>query len=226
MPKASLRYLREQWYALARRCPRMAAFVIKAAKFAQDGFLRDSEFFEFNVRFSGRMPRSVFWCTMGGLLLVFVLVKLFLALALLLLGGLLYIGSPFFLSVSWASNALNFLYMSCVFIGDSFLFLSKIWLLLAALSATVRRVRDAGFSARYLPLAPFICFLKSKPATNVCDPTPSGTNREVAPVPSAPSLEPVPTHPQPPPKLCPLCRGTGMTATGFTCPQCGGSGKA
>ncbi len=232
MPKASLRYLHEQWDAFTLRCPRMAAFIKKVAVLVQNGFLRDSELFEFNVRFSGRIPRSVYWCTMGGLFVMLVLVKLFLALLLFLLGGLLYIVGPSLLSVSWTPSALNFLYMGCVFIGDSFFFLFKIWLLLVAISATVRRVRDAGFSVHYLPLAPFICFLKSKPEKNEWSQTLRITtdanvaDEWVVPASSTPSPEPVPSLPQPPPKLCPLCRGKGKTATGFTCPQCGGSGKA
>ena len=60
----------EYWGSFAGRHPHLAAYGEKLADYAHHGIMRDSESVEFNVHFTGRMPRLTFWLTTTGLALM------------------------------------------------------------------------------------------------------------------------------------------------------------
>ncbi len=226
----------EYWGSFAGRHPHLAAYGEKLADYAHNGIMRDSESVEFNVHFTGRMPRLTFWLTTTGLALmaltalVAVRITLWavaqvLNLMSLLAGGLLE---------DWLKMFLRGLRVACTGIGLTLLYLFVAWLLIVAVSAAVRRMHDIGKSGWHalialipgigLPIFAVMCCVES-----VDNEEGSTSPDDEAPLNDEEAVE-VPSHSENPTAQqsvsCSLCHGEGKLPNGFLCPQCGGSGKA
>ena len=211
------------------RQERWASLYRKLCDYAVNGFFRDSDSFEINVHFQGRMGMSKYWLTILLAALIGCVAKIivsFLVYALSLLFDLLNV-----LLGSFCANIVvalvSILLMLLEFLTGIFCF----WLFLVCISATVRRLRDAGYSPWLILLGLtgvivvlILCCLESAQDADDTEqePTPSQPAEPIQPA----ELPPVPSPAPEPVSLCPLCHGEGKNAAGFICPQCGGSGKA
>ena len=226
----------ERWRSFAGRHPHVARYAGKLANYAQNGIMRDSEAVEFNVRFTGRMPRQTFWLTIIGLALmalaalVAVRITLWVGVQLLnivelMVGGLLEDLLKF---------VLHGFRVACVSIGYTLLYLFIAWLLIVAVSAAVRRMHDIGKSGWYALIAfiPGIGLLIF--AMMCCIESVKGDEGDAIGDDEEPSDDEEPVdefshseNPTPQQSVsCSLCHGEGKLPNGFPCPQCGGSGKA
>lgn len=170
----------------------------------------------FFISFSGRMRRSVYFCSS-------ILWSLFV---------LAVIGLVFAFNANFASKR----YIEIVnIISIAIIIILGIYSCIYSYSLTWRRLQDTGRDGAFafLTFIPYVgglivfvmCCFDSQPGDNQWGPNPKGVRGLSNSYPSSPRGLAGSAHAASA-ALCPICQGKGRNAAGYSCPECNGKGVA